>query len=65
MISLIESVLNKLDRAILKKYEDTLAEIAKLRYVHDAESKKTYLSGKLEAYEEISAIIKAILITLN
>jgi hypothetical protein len=61
MIQLLETILTNVDRQILRKYEATLVEISKLNYVYGSDSKKTYLSGKLEAYEEISFIIKMVL----
>ncbi len=36
---------------------NTLNEIRKLEYVRDAEMKRAFLSGKLEAYEEIERLL--------
>jgi len=61
MIQALQSVLKNLDHQIENKYETTLGRISDLRHVYDSESTKTFLSGKLEAYEEMSMLIKGLL----
>ncbi len=59
---MIQAVLTKINDHLLKKHESTLDEIFRLKYVYDSELRKTFLSGKLEAYEDIAIIIKSLIL---
>lgn len=57
-----QQALKKIDEKVLAKHEVTLEELSSLRYVYDSQARKTYLSGKLEAYEEVLLLIRAFIL---
>lgn len=51
----------RLERYMIAKYAGLLDELALLRYVHDASDRRTFLSGKVEAYEDMFELIRILI----
>lgn len=58
---MIYATLRTLEKQILDKYEAALDELGEIRYVYDSAERKNFLSGKLEAYEDVTLMIKALM----
>lgn len=58
-----QRILNNFEKYLVNRYGVMLDELAKLRYVHDSSERRTFLSGKVEAYEDMFELIRTLTVS--
>jgi hypothetical protein len=56
----MRQVLENLELQLQGYYESTLREIKILDWINGMEQRRVFLSGKLEAYQQVSLLIKVL-----
>ena len=58
MLDIVKQIIIKIEDEIHIEYQKALNELANLRYTYDADHQRSFLSGKIQAYEKITLILK-------